>query len=42
LSALRNSILIDVKLHESAKLETVTITAKDIEEVLLEKQIYAK
>ena len=28
------SILIDVKLHESAKPETVAITAKDIEEVL--------
>lgn len=28
------SIIIDVKLHESAKPETVAITAKDVEEVL--------
>ena len=33
------SILIDVKLHEIAKPETVTITAEDVKEVLPEQYI---
>jgi len=33
------SILIDVKLHESAKPETVSITAKDIEQVLPDQYV---
>jgi len=33
------SILIDVKLHESAKPETVTITAKDVEQVLPDQYV---
>jgi len=33
------SILIDVKLHESTKPETVTITAKDVEQVLPDQYV---
>ena len=33
------SVLIDVKLHEPAKLETVTISAKDVMEVLPDQYV---